>query len=153
MIECYFGKDNELSQNWMVSAMNFGQNIQLYESVCLYKMSIEVEYLKDWSIKTFREIKADALNFPEDWGKLGQIVKEYDGIDFTALLKMDSFVAYEFAVDCAYEILLEVERRNNLPRHVNPIYQLHTSDRIELSEQQLIIHGKAITTNQLIIPQ
>jgi hypothetical protein len=153
MVECYFGNDDELSQNWMVSPMNFGQNLQVNESICPYKMSINVKYLKEWSIKVFSEIIADAQNFPDDWGRLGQILKQYDGIDFTALLKMDSLVAYEFAVDFAYEILLDVERRHSLPLLVNPVYQLHTSDGIELSEQRLIIQGKAIITNQKIIPQ
>ena len=153
MVECYFGNDDELSQSWMVSAMNFGQNIQAYESVCQYKMSIKVEYLKNWSIKAFSEIKADAQNFPDDWGRLGQLLKEYDGIDFTALIKIDFSVAYEFAIDSAYEILLEAERRHGMPFLEKPVYQLHTSDQIELSEQRLIIHGKAITTNKIIIPQ
>ncbi|ANE49850.1 hypothetical protein [Flavisolibacter tropicus] len=153
MVECYFGNDNEASQNWGVCAMNFGQNIQVNKPICLYKMSINVKDLKEWSERVFSEIKADAQNFPNDWGRLGQILKEYDGIDFTALLRLDSLVAYEFAVDFAYEILLDVEKKHRSPPLVSPVYLLYTFDRIELSEQRLFIYGNAIKNNQIIIPQ
>lgn len=146
MIQCYFGKEHELSDKWMVRAMNFGQDRPKDVLKTTYQMIIEVDELNAWSKTIFQEIKDDAQNFPEDWGMLGQLLKTSEGIDFTTLLKIDTKAAHEFVVEFSYDILLTIEKQGT-PWHLKPTYQLNTVDNIEIKEQTLIFQGQAFLMN------
>lgn len=143
MVRCYFGNNNELSEKWMVRVMNFGQDRPTDVPQVNYKMKINANDLNEWSKMVMLEIKNDAQLFPDDWGTLGQFLQTNDGIDFTTLLKTDAIMAYQFAVDFAHDILLDVEQRYGLPFDQKPVYQLNTVEAIEIKEQTLLIQGKA----------
>lgn len=143
MVRCYFGNNNELSEKWMVRVMNFGQDRPTDVPQVNYKMKINANDLNEWSKMVMLEIKNDAQLFPDDWGTLGQFLQTNDGIDFTTLLQTDAIMAYQFAVDFAHDILLDVEQRYGLPFDQKPVYQLNTVEAIEIKEQTLLIQGKA----------
>jgi hypothetical protein len=143
MVRCYFGNNNELSEKWMVRVMNFGQDRPTDVPQVIYKMKINANDLNEWSKIVMLEIKNDAQLFPDDWGTLGQFLQTNDGIDFTTLLQTDAIMAYQFAVDFAHDILLDVEQRYGLPFDQKPVYQLNTVEAIEIKEHTLLIQGKA----------
>jgi len=143
MVRCYFGNNPELSEKWMVRVMNFGQDRPTNVPKVNYKMEIEANDLNEWSKKVILEIKEDTQLFPDDWGTLGQFLLTNDGMDFTTLLETNAIIAYQFAVEFAHDILLNVEERYGLPFYQKPIYELNTVDAIEIKEQTLLIQGKA----------
>lgn len=142
MAQCFFGIKNELSDRWMVRSMNFNQDRPEDVPKTIYRMTIEVNELNEWSKTIFLEIKADAQNFPEDWDLLGKHLIKNTDINLSLLIETDIKTAHTFVNDFSYDILLTIEKQ--CPTfHLKPAYLINTVDSVKISDQKLHIQGQA----------
>lgn len=125
-------------EGWAMPAMNFGHDLGL--PLVGYELSLAkgdvVGVLDDFLI----EVREDAGNFPEDWGKLGECILGMGQVSFVALEALDFAVAEEFVSEFAFDLLNKVA-----PCGVEESeFVLNTVEEVELSEESVRVRGKGV---------
>lgn len=147
MVKLYFGKNREPSDQWMVRVMNFSQDRSENVAQINYEMVVDAELLSRLTEKNLLEIKEDALAFPHDWAKLGEILVGLDHPTFSELLKTSSNAAKDFLLDMSLDILNQIEMREGQSAKKQIKYVLNTVDKVSINKQQITFEGFAFVLN------
>lgn len=143
MIQCYFGKDQKLSKKWMIRVMNFGQDRPNDVLKTSYEMVIDISTVNKLTKRILLELKEDGVLLPEFREPLDELLVTLPEPNLIDLISENYTMAHQFLFDFSHRILIELEKNQGWPLHLNPKYQLNTVDEIKIKEQNILIKGKA----------